>query len=48
MKPAGALDGKVEICHVAAEDGRGLVVDLKGVGDDLWSLRWTEREEMNC
>lgn len=39
MKPVGALDGKVEICHVAAEDGRGLVVDLQGVGDDLWSLR---------
>lgn len=39
VEPAGARDGKVEICHIAAEDGRGLVVDLEGAGDNLWFLR---------
>lgn len=39
MHPEGALDGKVGLGQVAAEDSRGLVADLRRFGNDVWGLR---------
>lgn len=38
MRPVGALAGKTGPCHVAGQEGGGLVADLRRVSRDLWSL----------
>ena len=39
VDPVGALDVEGGLRQVAAEDCRGLVADLRGFGNDVWSLR---------
>lgn len=38
VRPVGALDGKVGLCQVTAEDCRGLVADLGGFSNDVWGF----------